>query len=1682
MTTCIRRIHRLRWRRLAAATLVVGVLGGLAPALAAPAATFTWSRPDRYRDLNDDGFRDPSTTAAEVSAPFAVWADACQSDGDGQGITQYQWRSSGFEPVDTTECAVTLSFASEGAFDVSLTVVTDLGSASVTQQVDVNDLLIVALGDSYASGEGNPHAFGYPETGLPLPINVEWDDTVCHRSAYAGPAQAAAYLEEQDPHTSVTFVHLACSGAKIEDQLLPTDVRGPMNNFQPELGGLLDPYEGQEVADYANAPSHPAQVDAAASLTGSRDVDAMTVSIGGNDIHFAGIVKDCIINVIGCNVDSDIIPNPDGVDILNEYLPQLSGRYDRFATRLTEQFGDRLTAQNVFITEYPDSTRCDDGTVCAMIPHVITTAEGQWAGDTVLPGLNAVIANRADAHGWTFVDGISEGFQDGHGYAAANTWMVGLVQSLLQQGGKDGAFHPNVAGHTWYRNRILAKVGPQLAPGGFIPPSDDIVSEPFQLPAGMSTPDFTTDRDGDLLPDLFDNCPRVSNPDQKDDDHDYIGDACGFTIGQTDGGGESDLRDPQCQTQGSTPENESVPPPPSFINVGGGGPGAICAIGAAVDQTNESGTANTGTSSGDAGNFAAPGTYSGTGTLINGMTFDGSSTPLSNSEILTTFELPMPRCQALFRRPCVAVEGSFNVAGASGTFGLHGLDISGAVNVEGSAGIEMLGNWVGGHFDAATYPADRVKLRRVSGRVGGAAWWQRNVISGGEDGIEVAYNHQAPLVIEGNYIGTDVGGIEAVPNTGDGIAFITHGGETENANPLVKHNVIAGNAGDGISTGIPSVAPAIIVGNKIGVNAAGNALGNGGFGIYNNDTDDLQIGGTAAGDGNTIANNGKGGIQVQAGLRVSMLRNEIWNNGSPQYPGGLGINIAQHINDVDMVLPNDADDADGAETAGIAFPNQGQNFPVLTGVQLNGAGTATVVNVTLDAHANTTYRVELFSNTSGCEPSRHGEGRSFLRALNLTTQSNGIGGAAATVNTVLGPGTVVTATATDPNGNTSEFSHGMSRSGACSGMFTVDDAGDADDGQLADGTCDTGTAASPTGNCTLRAAIAQANAAAGFDTIRFDIGSGPVTITPATSLPAITGPTTIDGTTQPGFAGVPIVRLDGATAGSGGRGLEFNAAGGTARGLSITGFGDAGVIGLNARNLLVAGNYIGVQPDGTTAAANHTGILLQNSPNSTVGGIGSGDRNVVSGNIYGISLVGGGPAGPIFIQGNYVGTNATGTAAVPNSWSGVSSAFDETVIGGTTAAARNVISGNGFAGITLSGTHATVTGNRVGTNALGTAGLGNGSYGMLVTDDGHVVGGTTASEANLVAFNGVGIDAVSGNVLRRNSIHSNVGSGLNVNPSGGIPAVAAPQLQLVDGSTVRGRVTGPPGEYSVEIFANDGPCGSATEAQQFVKRAAVTIAAGDAGATFVATLPELPSSSGLTAIAVHDMANTSPISGCLLNTDITAPRGVAVRRLPKVQTRTRVPLSLVATEAGAPVTFQVQARKARWDDDAFGAFTTFTTTTDRTPTYEGSPGTSVCFRTRARDAAGNVSGWSPVRCTTIPLDDRALSGGDWIRASDSGSYQGTFSKSAREGATLTRTGATARRLAVVVTRCPGCGSLSVRWSGTLVGTVDLSSAIVRRKVVVVLPVLANPGRGTVKVVAHPGRNPARVDGVGIIRP
>ena len=135
----------------------------------------------------------------------------------------------------------------------------------------------------------------------------------------------------------------------------------------------------------------------------------------------------------------------------------------------------------------------------------------------------------------------------------------------------------------------------------------------------------------------------------------------------------------------------------------------------------------------------------------------------------------------------------------------------------------------------------------------------------------------------------------------------------------------------------------------------------------------------------------------------------------------------------------------------------------------------------------------------------------------------------------------------------------------------------------------------------LRQAILDANANGGADIIEFDIsGAGPHTIQPTSALPTITDPVVIDGTTEPDFAGTPMIELDGTNAGSA-HGLDIAADNCTIRGLVINRFDQDGISIQSSDNAVVEGNYVGVDVAGTTALGNGwVGVRLESGANNTV--------------------------------------------------------------------------------------------------------------------------------------------------------------------------------------------------------------------------------------------------------------------------------------------------------------------------------------------------------------------------------------------------------------------------------------------------------------------------------------------------
>ena len=395
----------------------------------------------------------------------------------------------------------------------------------------------------------------------------------------------------------------------------------------------------------------------------------------------------------------------------------------------------------------------------------------------------------------------------------------------------------------------------------------------------------------------------------------------------------------------------------------------------------------------------------------------------------------------------------------------------------------------------------------------------------GDDAIEIDVGAGGSTIV-GNYLGTDVSGLNTTYGNGYGITVKPDGNVIGGLTPADR-NVIGGNSTlASLSFGIGFWQDSdnnVVQGNYIGVGADGTtAMGNRQGITFQGTPDNNLIGGTAAGAGNIIANNSMNGIDVIAGTGNAFVGNAIHSNTL------LGINLGTA-----GVTANDANDADTGA-------NNLQNFPVLTSATTTGA--QVTITGTLKSIANTQFRIEFFANTAQ-DGSGYGEGKRYLGFANVTTDGSGNATISTTLTATVAVGEFISATATKSNAgftvftDTSEFARNVAAVSSTQATITVDTISDASDGDttslstlLANKGAD--------GYISLREAIIAANNTANgasADRIVFDIaGAGPHTIAVgAGGLPTITQAVVIDGSTEPDYtSNVPVVRVDGASAGA----------------------------------------------------------------------------------------------------------------------------------------------------------------------------------------------------------------------------------------------------------------------------------------------------------------------------------------------------------------------------------------------------------------------------------------------------------------------------------------------------------------------------------------------------------------------
>ena len=422
------------------------------------------------------------------------------------------------------------------------------------------------------------------------------------------------------------------------------------------------------------------------------------------------------------------------------------------------------------------------------------------------------------------------------------------------------------------------------------------------------------------------------------------------------------------------------------------------------------------------------------------------------------------------------------------------------------------------------------------------------------------------------------------------------------------------------------------------------------------------------------------------------------------------------------------------------------------------------------------------------------------------------------------------------------------------------------------------TSTNVTGTGSLHDAILNANANANVgvtDTITFNI-TGPLvggahTFTiGAGGLPTITDTVIIDGTTDSDYAGTPVIVLDGSSAGAGISGITLGAGsdGSTIRGLVINRFANSGIMVDGSDNNTIIGNYIGTDASGNTQSGSDvqaTGITILNSSDNVIGGSGS-DANVLSGNRLRGVLIEGSISTGNTVLGNFIGTNADGSAALTNTGSGQQIGvylYDApgNTIGGTTAGAGNVISGNITYGIYAWGPNSTgnkIQGNTIGLDASRSTAIGNGGAGgggiMLSNAPGNIVGGTVAGALNVISGHlGAGVmiagAGATGNTFLGNEVYDNDALGIDFGNDGvssndlddvdtgannlqNFPVISTAELDGTD-LTLGGSLDtdGVSTQYRIELFGNAVGTQDVTNGEARVYLGTVTVttdASGDA--------------------------------------------------------------------------------------------------------------------------------------------------------------------------------------------------------------------------------------------------------------
>ena len=704
--------------------------------------------------------------------------------------------------------------------------------------------------------------------------------------------------------------------------------------------------------------------------------------------------------------------------------------------------------------------------------------------------------------------------------------------------------------------------------------------------------------------------------------------------------------------------------------------------------------------------------------------------------------------------------------------------------------------------------------------IGGTAAGTGNLISGNLGrGVDI-FSAATGTIVEGNDIGTKLGGTGALGNHGDGVALFSNG-NTVGGTSLAARNIIAANNGNGV---LINSSGSLIEGNSIGIDATGtSALGNTGDGVLVGGSSNT-IGGTTTGASNLISANTGNGVEIPAGAS----NNEVAGNSIGTDASGT-IALGNLLDGVAISGAGATGNTVGGTTAGsvnLISGNLGAGVDIfaqatgnlvagnfigtditgtltlgnsLSGVVINDASGNTVGGTTSGSRNLISANIEsgVLIESDGLQPAannliegndigtdisgNHALGNEIAGVFIQSASSNTIGSTVAGGNNLISGniqgGVRIVGTATLPAASNQVL--GNSIGPDATGKAALGNGPDGDGVLLQDAVGNTvGGTASGAGN------LISGNLAAGVSIVTLE--------GPAPTNNVIAGNrigTDSTGTSKLGNAiGVSIAAGSSNTVGGTATAAQNVISGNTAQGVNI-----AGNSSISTANNLVAGNLIGTDATGGVAVGNlGGGVAIMDSSGNTVGGTATGAGNVISGNSGdGVKVTSDGttPAAGNLIAGNFIGTDKTGTLALGNTSNGVElNTASSNTVGGTALGARNVISANGGDGVLVRDTGASsnvISGNYIGTDVTGMVGVDTNGKSLGNTDNGvglfhassTTVGGTATGSGNVLSNNGqsgvaFGPDSsgdnnvVEGNLIGTDSTGAkalgNTGNGINI--------------------------------------------------------------------------------------------------------------------------------------------------------------------------------------------------------------------------------------------------------------------------------------------------------------------------------